>query len=199
MNAKQFKVGDKLRLKAEVKGTHPSAFHDRLVVDTEGYTHAGRVGVEAPNGAPGDFYPAELEADGFRVGDRVIAPEYQGNGRPFDGTLTVDQVWEDGDLTCVSDGGIRGIFGPTELQHAPVEEVQEVQAVEQEPEARPVTYRICVGTQIGTTEYPSVAAAEQAAILHGKDGETFSIWETVLVADYRVKVTKSLEAVDAAN
>jgi hypothetical protein len=58
-----------------------------------------------------------------------------------------------------------------------------------------VTYRICVDNKIGTTEYPSVAAAEQAAILHGKDGETFSIWETVMVADYRVKVTKSVEIV----
>jgi hypothetical protein len=197
MNAKQFKIGDKLRLKAEVKGTHPSAFHDRLVVDTDGYTHDGRVGVEAPNGALGDFYPAELEADGFRVGDRVIAPEYQGNGRTFDGTLTVDQVWEDGDLTCAGAEGIFGVFAPHELQYAPeeIEEAQEVQAVEQEPEARPVTYRICVDNKIGTTEYPSVAAAEQAAILHGKDGETFSIWETVMVADYRVKVTKSVEIV----
>jgi hypothetical protein len=52
-----------------------------------------------------------------------------------------------------------------------------------------------VDNKIGTTEYPSVAAAEQAAILHGKDGETFSIWETVMVADYRVKVTKSVEIV----
>jgi hypothetical protein len=190
MNAKQFKIGDKLRLKAEVKGTHPSAFHDRLVVDTDGYTHDGRVGVEAPNGAPGDFYPSELEADGFRVGDRVEFVEDYSSTLTMGVKATVTRLGDDDILYVSADNGTLGSCFSMRVKH--VEEV--VEGVEQEPEAQPVTYRICVGNQIGTTEYPSVAAAEQAAILHGKDGEQFSIWETVMVADYRVKVTKSLEA-----
>jgi co-chaperonin GroES (HSP10) len=195
-DAIQFKVGDKVRLKTVNADNHPEAFRGVMTVDSLSPALDGRVGVQG-KGRVGAFFPAELERAEFRVGDRVIAPEYQGNGRTFDGTLTVDQVWEDGDLTCAGAEGILGVFAPHELQYAPeeIEEAQEVQAVEQEPEARPVTYRICVDNKIGTTEYPSVAAAEQAAILHGKDGETFSIWETVMVADYRVKVTKSVEIV----
>lgn len=70
-----------------------------------------------------------------------------------------------------------------------------VEAVEAAPEPQPVTYRICVGNSIGTTEYPTQDAAKQAALLHGNDGEEFSIWEVVKVADYRVKVSKELEEV----
>jgi hypothetical protein len=190
--ALQFKVGDKVRLKAHRMAGHPEAFHGRLIVDD---TRLGNhIGVETEEGIIGGFFPSELEADRFREGDRVVSPEYAGVGRTFNGELIVDKMWEDGDITCKNAEGIKGIFSAEELRFAP-----EVIAVEQEPEPQPVTYRICVDNQIGTTEYPSQAAAEQAAILHGNDGETFSIWETVMVADYRVKVTKSLESVDAAD
>jgi hypothetical protein len=161
------------------------------VVDTDGYTHDGRVGVEAPNGAPGDFYPSELEADGFRVGDRVEFVEDYSSTLTMGVKATVTRLGDDDILYVSADNGTLGSCFSRRVKH--VEEVVEV--VEQEAEPQPVTYRICVDGKIGTTEYPSQAAAEQAALLHGKDGEEFSIWETVMVADYRVKVSKSLETV----
>jgi hypothetical protein len=199
-NVNGFKVGDKVRLKANFKSTHPAAFHERLVVDMllQGSPY---VGVKTENGNEAGFFPSELEADGFRVGDRVEFTEnYDEDAKNGDrGTVTLvipkERYGDDADLVHVKldKGGNSAAFA-FRMQHAPA-----VVAVEQEPEPQPVTYRICVNNQIGTTEYPSQAAAEQAAILHGKDGETFSIFECVLIADYRVKVTKSLEAVDAAD
>ena len=62
-------------------------------------------------------------------------------------------------------------------------------------DAQPVTYRIAVGQTIGTTEYPSLEAAKEAALEHGSDKEEFSVFEVVKVADYRVKVTKDLETI----
>jgi hypothetical protein len=188
-NTNEFKVGDKVRLKAVEASKHPEAFRGRLVVDSLSPAWSPRIGVQG-NGDVGAFYPSELEADGFRVGDRVEFVEDYSSTLTMGVKATVTRLGDDDILYVSADNGTLGSCFSMRVKH--VEEVVEV--VEQEPEPQPVTYRICVGTQIGTTEYPSVAAAEQAAILHGKDGETFSIWETVMVADYRVKVTKSLEA-----
>jgi hypothetical protein len=184
----EFKVGDKVRLKTVNADNHPEAFRGVMTVDSLSPALDGRVGVQG-KGRVGAFFPAELERGGFRVGDRVVSPGYS-YSRIWGGELVVDRVYEDGAISCKNVNDIKGIFSADELRFAP-----EAVAVEQEPEAQPVTYRICVDNKIGTTEYPSQAAAEQAAILHGKDGETFSIWETVMVADYRVKVTKSVEIV----
>jgi hypothetical protein len=126
----------------------------------------------------------------FKKGDRVVAPAY---GNAY-GVLTVDEVLDEkscfpGEFRCIDDDYTTGIFTEGELERVSSE------AVEAEPEAQPVHYRICVGTTIGTTEYPTQEAALDAAKLHGDDGEQFSIFEVVKIADYRVKVEKSLEAV----
>ena len=76
-----------------------------------------------------------------------------------------------------------------------INELVHIEAVEAEPEPQPVMYRICVDNRIGTTEYWSVEEAKAAALLHGEAEEEFSIWEVVKIADFRVKVKKSLEAV----
>jgi hypothetical protein len=57
----------------------------------------------------------------------------------------------------------------------------------------PVTYRIETNGQIGNREYSCLGAAKDSAIEHGKNGETFSVWEVRKIADYRVKTTTELE------
>ncbi|SAK95735.1 hypothetical protein AWB76_07184 [Caballeronia temeraria] len=187
----EFKVGDKVRLKAEYKVHHPEAFHGRLTVDSGLGSHWG---VTAADGKQAGFFLSELEADGFRVGDRVVAPGWSCS-KVWSGVLTVEKDY-DGEgacFQCANPTGVLGAFGAEDLEFAPA-----LEAVESEPEAQPVTYRICVNNTIGKTEYPSLEAAKAAALLHGSDGEEFSIWEVVQVAEYKVKVTKSLEPVEAA-
>jgi hypothetical protein len=203
--ALQFKVGDKLRLKADRKSKHPEAFHGRLVVDA--LLGSNYVGVKNDKGNEGGFFPSELESDGFRVGDRVEFTEDYGwnRGRPNaavgdQGTVTGTENAEPGTdakqlvYADMDSGNLVSAFD-FRMKHAEAPKVAEESA----PEPQPVTYRICVRNDIGKTEYPSEAAAREAALLHGKDGEEFSIWEVVMVAEYKVKVTKSLEAVDAAD
>jgi uncharacterized protein YodC (DUF2158 family) len=191
----EFKVGDKVRLTADRKSKHPEALHGRLTVDSLLGMH---IGVSTEDGKFAGFFPRELEADGFRVGDRVVSPQYS-HSKVWGGTLIVSDTWSDGGVSCFCEGEDErssGYFEATELKHAPASPAPV--AIEQEPEPQPVTYRICVGSTIGKTEYPSLETAKAAALLHGKDGEEFSIWEVVKVADFRVKVTKSLETVEAA-
>lgn len=135
-----------------------------------------------------------MNINGFSIGDKVRLNNREGHPHHFHGTMTVDSLSPalGGRVGVQGDGDI-GAFFPAELVN-----LSTVEAVEAEPEAQPVTYRICVGNVIGKTEYPSEESAKQAALLHGKDGEEFSIWEVVKVADFRVKVTKSVEPVEAA-
>lgn len=67
-----------------------------------------------------------------------------------------------------------------------------VEAVEQEPKAQPVVIRIAVNNIIGSTEYPTVEAALEAAKAHGNNGDEFALFEVVKIADYRVEVSKTL-------
>lgn len=197
-----FNIGDKLRLKAERKANHPEAFHGRLTVDSTSLGNS-YVGVVAEDGKIAGFFESELEADGFRVGDRVeFTDDYFGKARVGDQAVVTatffDPKHSDDDLVDIrlDDGRKMGAY-VWRLKHVPAPVA--IEAEEQEPEAQPVTYRIYVNNQIGKTEYPSLESAKAAALLHGNDGEEFSIWEVVKVADYRVKVTKGLETVDAAD
>jgi hypothetical protein len=190
-NISGYSIGDKVRLKTFNADNHPEAFRGVMTVDSLSPALKGRVGVQG-KGDIGAFFPAELERDGFRVGDRVeFVEDYSATlTRGVKGTVT--GLSDDGILYVSADNGTRGSCFSMRVKH--VEEVVEV--VEQEAEPQPVTYRICVGSTIGKTEYPSLETAKAAALLHGKDGEEFSIWEVVKVADFRVKVTKSLEPVE---
>jgi hypothetical protein len=132
----------------------------------------------------------------FKVGDRVeFVEDYVGLAKEGEqGTVKhVDEEWYTEDSRHATqlvkvelDSGIRTTCFNFRLKI--------VEAEEQEAEPQPVTYRICVGSNIGTTEYLSLEAAKEAALQHGIDKEAFSIFEVVKIADYRVKVEKSLEA-----
>lgn len=129
----------------------------------------------------------------FQNGDRVIVtnPQYQSWAAGKEGIVTNARY------DCLAGGiavevnleGVRGrLFYEEDLELVP-------EIVEAEVEAQPVHYRICVGTVMGTTEYPSLEAAQDSAKLHGNHEEQFSIFEVVKIADYRVKVTKELETI----
>ncbi len=120
----------------------------------------------------------------FKVGDRVTSPTY-----PTWGEMKVLEVLGErsvfpGQFRCEG-SGCSGIFEATELLIVPE------LTVENTPQ--PVHFRICVGTQIGTKEYPTLEAAKEAAVEHGNANEEFSIFEVVLIASYVVKAAKYLE------
>jgi hypothetical protein len=121
----------------------------------------------------------------FKVGDRVEFTEDY-TDKTLTGTRAVITEVLGDVVGGTTDAGVNFSAFPRRLKL--------VEAQEQEPEAQPVTYRICVGSNIGTTEYLSLEAAKEAALQHGNDKEEFSIFEVVKIADYRVKVEKSLEA-----
>jgi hypothetical protein len=134
-----------------------------------------------------------MEKHEFHIGDRVeLIEEYpywadKGSRGTVTGAQKLGIVYVD------FDAGEKGLG--TFTSRLKLVELEVAEAEEQEPEAQPVTYRICVGSNIGTTEYPSLEAAKEAALVHGNDKEEFSIFEVVKIVDYRVKVTKSLEQV----
>lgn len=118
----------------------------------------------------------------FKIGDTVSLKdqgEYQG---AWSGPMTVTDVYPSGSFGARHP--IRGV-GAFCGQHLEA-------YVEPEQEAKPVTFRICVGSTIGTTEYPSLESAKAAALLHGNTDEQFTIFEVLEIASFRVDVKKTL-------
>lgn len=118
----------------------------------------------------------------FKKGDKVTAPYYSwADGLVGEVTQVEDDHQDHNGKTVIAvnlDGDEGRLFYEEEL------ELEEV--------AKPVTFRICVGTTMGTTEYKSVEAAKDAALLHGNTDEQFTIFEVCEIASFRVNVQKTL-------
>lgn len=124
----------------------------------------------------------------FQIGDRVkFVEDYQRAAKGTEATVT-DVRDYGGDLDTYFDATLDD---GTQTHGACVTRAE---LIEQDAEAQPVTFRICVGNVIGSTEHKTLEAALAEAEIHGSNGEQFSVFEVVKIADYRVKVTKEIEA-----
>lgn len=198
MSNQEFKKGDRVEFIEDYNSTVEEGEQGTVTaVETEDYSEDSRhatqlIYVELDSGTRTGCFNFRLKRiEQFKAGDRVVSAEYPefGEMRVLE-KLGARSVFR-GQYRCEGNGHT-GVFEAEELEHAAQPPVE---AEEQEAEAQPVTFRICVGTTMGTTEYPSLEAAKEAALTHGNAKEEFSIFEVVKIADYRVKVTKELEAV----
>jgi len=219
---KEFKVGDKVRLVNPENS--PEEFRGELTVDdVRGFLP--RIGVDAGGDQLGAFFPAELKhvsSEGFAAGDRVeFVEKYSTANKGDQGIVSSILDPEDGPESIVvvhlDKGDVRQCY-PSRLKHVPTTETASAavldpafnsetapvdfdptpwlkKAVEVAVLAQPVTYRICINNRIGDVEYVTLEEAQEAARVHGENGEQFAIFEVVKIADYRVVVTKDLEII----